>query len=290
MTRAPRVLVPRRAWPDDRFPDWAVAALRAAGAHVGEADGPWPRRWDAALLPAVRAADAAPLSARAVGRVTALLDVPPRPGDRLLRGADVVATSAALAAAWRGGRVRVVRPAVQACAAAATAGPVVRIASVAPLHWSAGHEHAVAAVAALLREGTRVELRVAGDGPAREAVLFTIFDLGVERAVTLVGGEERSVVREADAVVVAAVEDRAWSGLLHAFACGVPAVASDLPTTRELGGARLVPPRDPGALADALSALVSDPALRASLAASGRRAAVTDVAACGRALLGTSAR
>jgi glycosyltransferase involved in cell wall biosynthesis len=267
-----------------------VAALRAAGAHVGEADAGWSGRWDVAVLPAVRAPGAAPPSRRRVGRVTALLDVPPRPGDRLLRGAEVVATSAALAAAWQDGHVRVVRPAVPAgTTAAAAGGPVLRVASVAPLHWSAGHEHVVAAVAALLRDGTRVELRVVGDGPAREAVLFTAFDLGIERAVTLVATGDRAVVQDVDAVVVAAVEDRAWPGLLHAFACGVPAVASDLPTTRELGGAELVPPRDPAALAVALSALAADPALRAGLAARGRRAAVTDVAACGRALLGVGA-
>jgi glycosyltransferase involved in cell wall biosynthesis len=184
----------------------------------------------------------------------------------------------------------VVHPAVPAGTAAAAAGPVLRVASVGPLHWSAGHEHAVAAVAALVGEGIRVELRVAGDGDARDAVLFTAFDLGIERSVSLVAAGERAAVQEADAIVVPAVEDRAWTGLLHAFACGVPAIASDLPTTRELGGAQLVPSRDPAALASALSALAADPGLRADLAERGRRAAVTDVAACGRALLGAAAR
>ena len=286
MTSAPRVLVPRRAWPGHRFPAWAVAALRAAGAHVGEHDGARPSRWDATLLPAVRPADGAPPRGR-TGRVIALLDVSPRPGDRLLRSADVVATSAALAAAWNGeARARVVRPAVPPGAGASDGGRVLRVASVAPLHWSAGHEHVVAAVALLIGAGTRVELRVAGAGPMRESVVFTAFDLGVERAVTVAAGGEREAVQEADAVVVAAVEDRAWPGLLHAFACAVPAIASDLPTARELQGAQLVPPREPEALAAALSALAADPALRADLAARGRRAAVTDVEACGRALLG----
>jgi glycosyltransferase involved in cell wall biosynthesis len=290
VTSAPRVLVPRLAWPDDRFPEWAVAALLAAGAHVDVADRRWPRRWDAAVLPAVRTPDVAPPGSRRVGRLIGLLDVPPRPGDQLLQGADVVATSAALAAAWPGGQARVVRPAVSPGTSAAAPGPVLRVASVAPLHWSAGHEHAVAAVAVLLGEGVRVELRVAGDGPAREAVLFTAFDLGIEGAVSLVAADERAAVRESHAVVVAAVEDRAWTGLLHAFACGVPAIASDFPTTRELGGAQLVPPRDAVALAGVLSALAGDPAVRADVAARARPAATTDVAACGRALLGTGTR
>jgi glycosyltransferase involved in cell wall biosynthesis len=257
----PHVLVPRRAWPDDRFPHWAVDALRAAGARVSD-EG---RRCDVAIVPAVRPAAAPRVRA---GRVIGLLDVPVRPGDERLGGVDVVATSAALA--WDGARV--VRPAVPAGTAAA-ADAVLRIASVGPLHWSAGHEHAVVAAATLIAGGTAVELRVGGEnGPAHEAILFAAFDLGIEHAVTVAGGE-REAVQAADVVLVPAVEDRAWTGLLHAIACGVPAVASDLPTMRELGATVLAAPRDPAALAAAVP--------RAEVVAGD----VTDLEACGRALL-----
>jgi glycosyltransferase involved in cell wall biosynthesis len=42
---------------------------------------------------------------------------------------------------------------------------------------------------------------------------------------------------------------------LEAMACGVPVVASDIPAVREVTGelARLVPPDDPGALAEGLA-------------------------------------
>jgi glycosyltransferase involved in cell wall biosynthesis len=262
----PHALVPRRAWPDDRFPHWAVAALRAAGASVADHG----RRCDLLVLPAVRpAATVGPRARRVIG----LLDVPLRPGDERLAGADIVAPSAALATQWDGARV--VRPAVPAGDAAPAPGSVLRIASVGPLHWSAGHEHAVVAAAGLLAAGTSLELRVVGRGPAREEILFTAFDLGIERAVTIVAADEREEVRRANVVVVPAVEDRAWTGILHALACGVPVVASDLPTAREVGGAALVPPRDPVALAAAVTVPRSG----------APHAAVGDLAACGRELL-----
>jgi glycosyltransferase involved in cell wall biosynthesis len=145
---------------------------------------------------------------------------------------------------------------------------VLRVASIGPLHWSAGHEHAVVAAARL---GAGVELRIAGEGPAREPILFAAFDLGIERSVIVGPGDQLA----ADVVVVPAVEDRAWPGLLQALAAGVPVVASDLPTARELGAPVLVPPRNPAALAAAIGEHRP-----------GRpRLELTDLEACGSALL-----
>jgi glycosyltransferase involved in cell wall biosynthesis len=303
----PHVLVPRQAWPDDRFPHWAVAALRAAGARVSEAG----RRADVALLPALRPAAAPRIRA---GRVIGLIDVPARPGDERLSGVDLVATSQALA--WEGARV--VRPAVEHANDAGRSPvrqgvrprEILRIASVGPLHWSAGHEHAVVAAARL---GAAVELRIVGAGPAREEILFAAFDLGIERSVTV--GDQRVAARDdgadgrdgpdglaaeragvswADVVVVPAVEDRAWPGLLLALAAGVPVVASDLPTARELAAPVLAPPRDPAALGEAIGRAAAEPPRRklTDLAeAIGRHGAepprreLTDLEACGTALL-----
>jgi glycosyltransferase involved in cell wall biosynthesis len=263
--RVPHALVPRRAWPDDRYPHWAVAALRAAGARVSDHG----LRCDLAVLPA---AGAVAIPRMRAARVIGLVDKPARPWEERLPVADVVATSEALAVGWEDARV--VRPAVPPGSAGdADDGGVLRLASVGPLHWSAGHEHAVAAAARLLAGGIEVELRVVGTGPGRDAILFTAFDLGIEHAVTVVAADERAETIRADVVVVAAVEDRAWTGLLHALACGVPVAATDLPTARELGVPVLVPPRDPAALVGAINRREPGPP------------SVTDLEACGRALL-----
>lgn len=65
--------------------------------------------------------------------------------------------------------------------------------------------------------------------------------------------------------------------LLEAMALGVPVVASDIPGYRTVvthgSEGLLVPPRDPAALAEALAALLADPARRARMGASGVRTA-----------------
>ena len=278
-----RVLVPRDAWAPDLFPDWAVGALRAAGAHVAVRDR-IARRWDVAFVPAAAAPGPGGVhAARVVGRAAGA----PRPGPALRRGEQGAAPPGRGGGAAR--PARVVRPAVRAAGESPGAGDgVFTVACVAPLHWSAGHEHAIVAVASLIAAGRRVELRVAGDGPLREAVLYTAFDLGIADALRVVPAA--GALAGADAFLLAATEDGVWPGLLEAFAGGVPAVASDLPTVRELGGgeaALLVPPRAPERIAAALDALARDPGRRAELAARARAVAATGVAECGRELLGT---
>jgi glycosyltransferase involved in cell wall biosynthesis len=62
---------------------------------------------------------------------------------------------------------------------------------------------------------------------------------------------------------------------LEAMEAGAPLVSSDLPSVREVvdGAAELVPPDDPGALAEALARLAGDAQRRDELAAAGRRRA-----------------
>ncbi len=58
---------------------------------------------------------------------------------------------------------------------------------------------------------------------------------------------------------------------LEAMALGTPVVAADVPSVREMGGGvvRLVPPRDPAAMADAIAALLDDADERERLADAG---------------------
>ncbi|MEV6795120.1 glycosyltransferase [Streptomyces sp. NPDC051320] len=110
-------------------------------------------------------------------------------------------------------------------------------------------------------------LALVGDGPDRERLTRTappgvLFTGAVDGA--------RGWLRAADVVVLPS----RWEGMalvpLEAMACGRPVVLSDvggaresLPPGRQHHG--LVPPDDPGALADAVIQLLADPALRESL-------------------------
>ena len=61
---------------------------------------------------------------------------------------------------------------------------------------------------------------------------------------------------------------------IEAMACGVPAVAADVPgmadILRDSRGGMLVPADDPAAAADLVAALLGDPARRAEMAVHGR--------------------
>lgn len=99
----------------------------------------------------------------------------------------------------------------------------------------------------------------------------------VGSSVTFVGAAEDTApwYRAADVVV----QPSRWEGMalapLEAMSCARPVVLTDVDGAREsLPPAHhahaLVPPEDPDALADALTALLRDPALRESLGAQGR--------------------
>ncbi|MFB0617560.1 glycosyltransferase [Streptomyces sp. AGS-58] len=125
----------------------------------------------------------------------------------------------------------------------------------------------------VLRALPRARLVLVGDGPDREALRRRAHP-GVHFA-----GAVTDVVpwyRAADLVVLPS----RWEGMalapLEALGCGRPVVLTDVDGAREslppaLAAHCLVPPEDPVALAGAVTALLSDPPLRAALGAQGRR-------------------
>ncbi|WP_432118748.1 glycosyltransferase [Streptomyces sp. bgisy032] len=145
---------------------------------------------------------------------------------------------------------------------------------------------AAVAVAALARlPGT--ELLVVGgppadrldDDPEVRRLRAAARDAGVGDRVSFTGavpGERvPSLLRSADVVVCPADYEPFGIVPLEAMACGVPVVASavggQLDTVADPGTGRLVPPRDPEALARAVAGLLADPAARAACGAAGRR-------------------
>jgi glycosyltransferase involved in cell wall biosynthesis len=142
---------------------------------------------------------------------------------------------------------------------------------------------------------TRLELRIAGDGPEREAIT----DLARGLPVVMLGRLAPEQVRQELACAdLLCVPSRTIGGLAESFgiafaeaqAMGVPVVSTrtgGIPEAVADGETGLlVPPDDPDALAEAITAIVSDRGLRArfSAAAASRTARLHGLAACTAAL------
>jgi glycosyltransferase involved in cell wall biosynthesis len=123
-----------------------------------------------------------------------------------------------------------------------------------------------------------VHLLVVGDGAARESMQQQVRQLGLEAHVTFTGfvseHEKVDYIRRAH-VVVNTSEKEGWGlTVLEANACGLPAVASDVPGLRDAvrdgETGVLVPHRDVTKLTDALRRLLQDDAYRERLGVGAR--------------------
>lgn len=127
-----------------------------------------------------------------------------------------------------------------------------------------------------------VQWVVAGEGPERPRLEAEIERLGVWDRVHLLGRvpDARRMLPELDLFVFPSVNEALGTTLLDAMVLGLPCVAADalgpaeiLAPVRDEIGEGLVPPDDPGALAEAVARLRDAPALRRRLAAAQRRRA-----------------
>jgi len=149
--------------------------------------------------------------------------------------------------------------------------------------------------------GRDARLLLAGDGEDRAMLERMAREIGVAARVCFLGVVPRArlawLMNESDVMVLPS----AWEGLpvsiIESMAFGKPVVASDVGGNPELVAdgvsGRVVPPGDPGALAEALLELAGDPGLRARMGAAARRgfqAGGFDPAAVGEATLGAYAR
>ena len=144
-----------------------------------------------------------------------------------------------------------------------------------------GVETLVAAAALLRTPGVQVLL--VGDGPDRARVQAAARRLGLSGRLHVTGfvAHDRvpAVLAAADLLVLPSFYEELGTVLIEALQVGLPAVASDvggIPEVVEHGRTGLlVAPGDPAALAQAIDAVLGDPALRARLQA-GARARAAD--------------
>ena len=147
-----------------------------------------------------------------------------------------------------------------------------------------GHEILLDAAALLKSRGHDFRLELIGEGPLRADLEKRVDDLNLGDRVVLRGmlvmDHVRDRYRRAACVALASQvtsdgdRDGIPNTLAEAMACGVPVVATELPSIRELitdeKDGLLVPPGDAGMLADALARLLVEPLLHARLAKAGR--------------------
>lgn len=124
------------------------------------------------------------------------------------------------------------------CPPSAVPGPVLRIAAVGRLVEKKGFPLLIAAVAQLMRDGVRVDLRIAGGGELEAELAAQISAAGLWDAVSLLGpqtqAEVTDLLRWADVFAAPCVvgtdgnADGLPTVLLEAMAMGVPSIASDV--------------------------------------------------------------
>lgn len=145
-----------------------------------------------------------------------------------------------------------------------------RLISVGRLVARKGFDHLIRALGLLPRD---VELLLVGDGPL-ESELRTLARVeGVEGRVRFLGFRTReaihSLLRRSDCYVLSSLHEGLGIVVQEAMDAGLPIVATDnggqVDLVRSPRNGLLVPPGDPQALADAIRALLDDPALAESM-------------------------
>jgi glycosyltransferase involved in cell wall biosynthesis len=150
------------------------------------------------------------------------------------------------------------------------------------LEETKGAQVLLAAMPEILAAHPRTHLTIVGSGELDESLRHLATSLNVNSAVTFAGWrkptELANILAHANVAVVPSLWPESFGlAALEAQAAGCAVVASDcgglsdLVRHNETGV--LVPPGDVGALADAVTRLLSDPALRSRLAVAGRHRA-----------------
>ena len=173
---------------------------------------------------------------------------------------------------------------------AATAPREHLILSVGRLVEKKGHDDLIAAFATLRDRAIPFRARIVGAGPLKDALAADIARAGLAGQVELTGPMTHAALidlyRQADLFALAPriADDGDRDGipnvLAEAMAIGVPVVSTAISGIPELvrdgQTGRLVPARDPAALADAIAATLADPAGAKARAAAGRTLLETD--------------
>ena len=161
----------------------------------------------------------------------------------------------------------------QALALSADTPLIGTVARLAPVK---GLQHLISAMPEILRRCPHAHLVIAGDGDRRADLEAMVRRTAVAERVHFLGfrRDAAAVTAALDVFVLPSLNEGQGRVLVTAMALGVPVVATNVggvPEVVEDGRqGLLVPPASPAALARAVTMLVKDPALAASLGRAGR--------------------
>lgn len=139
-----------------------------------------------------------------------------------------------------------------------------------------GYDHMLAALAELARDRPGLRWLVVGDGDQRPRLERTVSDLGLGQVVIWAGrrGDVPDLLQAMDVWVMSSLREGLPVALLEAMAAGKPIVATRVggipDAVRDGEHARLVPPADPRALADAIASCLDDVELASRLGRNAR--------------------
>jgi glycosyltransferase involved in cell wall biosynthesis len=144
-----------------------------------------------------------------------------------------------------------------------------------------GVEYLIKGFQAFSQEFPHYTLAMVGRGPLKDDFIRLIHEVGLEDKVILrdfiPNGDLRALYQESSLLVLPSLEEGVPRTILEAMACGRPVVCTALPQLIDIvsGCGVLIPTEDAGAVADALSTLVSDPGLAHNLGQSARAKVVS---------------
>lgn len=145
------------------------------------------------------------------------------------------------------------------------AGYQIVVGTVAHLSPEKGLRFLVEAAALIPSVGSRLRFVIVGEGQCRGELEDLVREKGLSECFSFTGFQDRTVqsTRSFDMFVLPSLSEGLSSAILTAMACSLPVIATNVGGIPELikngDNGLLVPPADPGSLAQAIQQLLDDP-------------------------------
>lgn len=140
-----------------------------------------------------------------------------------------------------------------------------------------GVEYLIDGFNILVKERPDLKLLMIGDGPSKEYIKQKILKLGLDEKIIMkefVPNQEiLPIYQNSSVFVLPSIDEGVPRTILEAMACGIPVVCTELPQLVDIvkGCGITVPKRDPIAIYEAISKILSDKDLFRKLSENGRK-------------------